>query len=403
MSEPLHIAMIHNRYQYVGGEDVSTDADVELLRAYGHQVSLIELHNDSIKTYSQLEKLRLFAETPWNQRIYGEIRSHLQTLQPDILHVQNFFPLFSPSVHGAAKSLNIPSIQHLHNFRLGCLNGYLFRNGKICQTCVGHNPWRGVPYRCYRDSAIASLAVWGMVTLNRWRRTWEQDVSGFITPSQFAANQLQQIGIPSDRLHVKPSVINPPIGKDLGSNTSNQPNFLFVGRLSPEKGVIILLQAWAALNQPDWQLTILGDGAERLKLERFVVDSGLKNVKFLGYLPAAQIMEVIQSATAIAVPSQWYETFGRVVIEAFACEKPVLASDLGALSELITPAHNGFLLPSDRPDSWTAQLYWCGKNPEVLKIMGANARQTYQANYTRLSIYNQLIKIYNSVLSPTPR
>lgn len=399
MSKPLHIVMLHNRYQYAGGEDVSTDADVELLREYGHQVTLIEVHNDIIKAYSQFGKLKLFAETAWNFRAYFEMRSQFQKLKPDLVHVQNFFPLFSPSVHAAARSLNIPSIQHLHNFRLGCLNGYLLRNGKICETCVGQNPWHGVRYGCYRDSAIASFAVWAMIMVNRWRRTWEKDVSGFITPSHFAANKLKEIGISSDRLYVKPYVINHPVHRDLELNIPDQPNFLFVGRLSPEKGVITLLKAWVALNKSDWRLTILGDGAERAKLEQFVSESGLENVEFLGYLPPAKIMEVIQSATAIAVPSQWYETFGRVVVEAFACGKPVLASALGALSELITSEHNGFLIPCDRITAWTEKLYWCGTNPETMQIMGNNAYKTYQESYTRSANYHQLMKIYDSVLS----
>ncbi|PZU97687.1 MAG: glycosyltransferase family 1 protein [Pseudanabaena sp.] len=400
MSKPLHIVMIHNRYQYAGGEDISTDADVELLRDYGHQVTLIEVHNDIIKAFSQLDKLRLFAETAWNFKIYREMRSHFQKIKPDLVHVQNFFPLFSPSVHAAARSLNIPTIQHLHNFRLGCLNGYLLRNGRICEACVSHNPWRGVIYGCYRNSALASLAVWAMITVNRWRRTWQEDVSGFITPSHFAANKLQEIGIRGDRLHVKPYVINSPACDGSGLKVSNQPNFLFVGRLSPEKGVLLLLKAWAALNRPDWKLTILGDGAEKLKLEQFVTDLGLENVSFLGYLPPTQIMEVMQSATAIVVPSQWYETFGRVVVEAFACGKPVLASDLGALSELITSEHNGFLIPSDRISAWTEKLHWCGTNPEALAILGKNASQTYQELYTRCINYQQLMDIYGSVLSP---
>ncbi len=403
MSKPLHIVMLHNRYQYAGGEDVSTDADVELLREYGHRVTLIEVHNDIIKAYSLSDKLKLFAETAWNFKVYREMRSQFQKLKPDLVHVQNFFPLFSPSVHAAARSLDIPSIQHLHNFRLGCLNGYLLRNGKTCEACVGHNPWRGVRYGCYRDSAIASLAVWAMISVNRWRRTWQKDVSGFITPSHFAADKLKEIGISSDRLYVKSYVINPPVckhlGLKLGLKISDQPNFLFVGRLSPEKGVIMLLKAWAALNKPDWRLTILGDGAEKSKLEQFVYDSGLENVKFLGYLPPDKIMQAMQSATAIAVPSQWYETFGRVVVEAFACGKPVLASDLGALSELITPEHNGFLIPSDRMDLWAAKLLWCGTNLDAMRAMGSNAQQTYQNFYTSSANYQRLMQIYGHLLN----
>ncbi|MEA5487692.1 MULTISPECIES: glycosyltransferase family 4 protein [Pseudanabaena] len=399
MFKPLHIVMLHNRYQYAGGEDVSTDADVELLREYGHRVTLIETHNDLIKGYSQFDKLKLFVETAWNFKVYHQMRSQFQKLKPDLVHVQNFFPLFSPSVHAAARSLNIPTIQHLHNFRLGCLNGYLLKDGKICEACVGRNPWRGVGYGCYRDSPIASLAVWAMISFNRWRRTWWQDVDAFITPSHFAAKKLQEIGVSGDRLYVKPYVINPPNSTGDFSSSLIHPNFLFVGRLSPEKGVITLLKAWAELNKAEWQLNIVGDGSEKANLQRFVDEMSLRNVHFLGYLPPLQITSVMQSATAIVVPSQWYETFGRVVVEAFVCSKPVIASDLGALSELITSEYNGFLVPSDRINDWTEKLYWCGTNPEAMQIMGNNAYKTYKESYTRSANYHQLMKIYDSVLS----
>lgn len=395
--------MFHNRYQYAGGEDAAVKSDIELLREYGHQVSLIEVHNDIIKTYSKYDKFKLFAETAWNFRLYRQMRSQLQELHPDLVHVQNFFPLFSPSIHAAARSLNIPTVQHLHNFRLGCLNSYLFRDGKVCEACVGKNPWRGIGYGCYRDSSIASIAVWGMITFNRWRRTWEKDVDAFITPSHFAAQKLKEIGIPSDRLYVNPNVINPQNVEVLPSPQFENPNFLFVGRLSAEKGIVTLLQAWAELNMVDWQLKIIGDGSERQNLQQFVDRAGLKNVQFLGYLTPSQVAMAMYSATAILVPSQCYETFGRVAVEAFACRKPVLASDVGALSELITPEHNGFLISCDRINDWTEKLYWCGTNPEAMQIMGNNAYKTYQESYTRSANYHQLMKIYDSILSITPK
>ncbi|WP_103668731.1 glycosyltransferase family 4 protein [Pseudanabaena sp. BC1403] len=401
MSKPLHIVMFHNRYQYAGGEDAATKADVEMLREYGHRVTLIEVHNDIIKTYSKFDKFKLFVETVWSFKVYREMRSQLQKLKPDLVHVQNFFPLFSPSIHAAARSLKIPTVQHLHNFRLGCLNGYLFRKDKICEACVGRNPWRGVGYGCYRDSSIASLAVWTMVTFNRWRRTWQKDVDAFITPSHFAAAKLKEIGIRSDRLYVNPNVINLVDVEVLPSVQLENPNFLFVGRLSAEKGIMTLLQAWAELNMLDWQLKIIGDGSEQSNLQRFVDEMKLKNVQFLGYLTPSQVTISMRSATAIVVPSQWYETFGRVVVEAFACGKPVIASDLGALSELITSEYNGFLIPCDLISAWTEKLHWCGINPEAMQTLGKNAYQTYQELYTRSTNYQQLMKIYGSVLHPS--
>jgi glycosyltransferase involved in cell wall biosynthesis len=403
MNKLPHILMLHNRYQYAGGEDVATETDVNLLRQFGHEVTLWELHNDRIKDFSPLDMADLFVKTTWNHQIYEQTRSQLQAIRPDILHVQNFFPLFSPSVHAAAKSLGIPTIQHLHNFRLGCLNGYLLRNNLVCEVCVGKNPWRGVWHRCYRNSLLSSLAVWSMVTGNRWRRTWWRDVDAFITPSLFAAEKLAQIGIIRERIHIKASVI-----EDYRTShfpLPDPPIFLYVGRLSPEKGIMTLLQAWQQLNQPTWQLQIIGDGDQKADLQNFVRggthtrlgNRNLTNVHFFGHLPMSEVTAAMQRATAIAVPSQWYETFGRVVVEAFACERGVLASNIGALSELVQEGHNGFLIPCDRIDSWVERLQWAGDHPHEMTQIGQKARQDYDLIHTPKANYDRLNKIYQSI------
>lgn len=389
--------MLHNRYQYPGGEDRSTEADIALLRQFGHQVSLLERHNDDIHEFSALEKLQLFWQTAWNPQAYQTVRSHLKEKLPDLLHVQNFFPLWSPSVHAAARSLDIPTIQHLHNFRLGCLNGYLLRGNQVCEVCVGHNPWRGVVYRCYRESLPASLSVWHLLTLNRWRHTWQTQVDGFIVPSQFAADKLIQIGINPDRLYVKPAVVQDPGLSDLPIPDS--PRFIFIGRLSDQKGVLLLLQAWAALNQPEWQLQLIGSGPLQLKLEQFIRDRALSNVAFLGQLSTQQVIQAIQSATAVVVPSQSYETFGQTVVEAFACSRAVLASNLGALAELVQDKQTGLLIPHDQVHQWTERLAWAGQHLTEMRQMGQAARQAYLTRYTPTATYEQLMRIYEQILS----
>lgn len=394
----INILILHNRYQYSGGEDSSTLAEIDVLSQFGHQVTLLEKHNDEIKEYSSLEKLNLFFRTAWNPQEYSKLRSRLQEIQPDLLHVQNFFPLFSPSIHSAAKSLNIPTFQHLRNFRLGCLNSYLFRNGKICEACVGKNAWQGVVYRCYRNSLPASFSVWNMLTYNRWRKTWEREVDAFITPSQFAAQKLIEIGIPQSRLYIKPNVTPDPLANQAMPSFPDRPTFLYVGRLSPEKGLIILLKAWEKLAQSEWELNIIGDGQQRAELEQLVRDRALTNVHFFGYQPKDQVIEAIKQSTAIVVPSQWYETFGRVVIEAFACGRPALISNLGALAELVQDNETGFLIPHHAMQSWVETLRWSGNHLMQMEKMGKKARQVYQQKYTPEINYQQMMNIYQTIL-----
>jgi glycosyltransferase involved in cell wall biosynthesis len=396
---PHHILMLHNRYQYPGGEDASTQAEIEVLRSAGHQVTYLEENNNRLQNLTPLDKLQLFLNSPWNPQQYHNLRSQLQDLKPDILHVQNFFPLFSPSVHSAAKSLGIPTIQHLRNFRLGCLNSYLYREQQVCEACVGHNPWRGVVYRCYRQSLPESLALWHLITYNRGRKTWSRDVDGFIAPSHFAAQKLLEIGIPSERLYIKPNFTSDPLINQSIPPLPARPTFLYLGRLSPEKGVITLLQAWKHLHQREWQLNLLGDGPQRQTLEAFVQEHQLLNVTFYGQQPLAQVIEAIKQATAVVVPSQWYETFGRVVIDAFACGRGALVSNLGALSELVQEGKTGLLIAPQQIEAWSSGLNWCGNNPWQLTQIGQNARQTYLEKYTPEVNYQQIIRIYQGIIS----
>lgn len=399
MKPPLpSVLMLHNTYQHAGGEDVSTAAEIAILRQAGHRVEFKQWHNDAIKTLTMPQKLALFWQSTWNSASASDVGNALQSFQADLLHVQNFFPLISPSVYSAAKSLDIPVVQHLRNFRLGCLNSYLYRDGQVCEACVGHNPWRGVMYRCYRNSLPASFSLWQLLTIHRLRHTWHRDVDIFITPSQFAAAKLIEIGLPAEKLHVKPNFLPDPLNNEPIPPLPEIPTFVFIGRLSPEKGIRQLLLAWAALRQPDWQLWIVGDGPQRPDLEQFCQEKALQNVTFWGYRPADQMLNLLQKATLLVLPSRWYETFGRVVVEAFACGRAAIVSDLGAIAELVTEGTTGFSVAPNDPSGWVERLRWCGENPIQLGHMSKQARQEYLNKYTPGINYDQLMKIYAQVL-----
>ncbi len=391
--------MLHNRYQLPGGEDASTMAEVALLREAGHDVVLLERHNDGIQQLSGGGKLALAAATVWNWQSDRQLRHHLRHTPVDLLHVQNFFPLWSPSVYQAARAADIPVLQHLRNFRLACLNAYLLRGGHVCEACLGKNPWRGLYHRCYRQSLPASLTVWSMLTFHRWRKTWDRDVDGFVTPSQFAARKLSHAGIPDDRLHVKPDFIPDPLGDQPIPKLPDTPTFVFIGRLNEQKGVALLLQAWRQLQQPDWRLELVGDGDQRTNLQRFTQEFTLTNVRFHGQLPAVDVLRLLQAAWAVVVPSQSYETFGRVVIEAFACGRSAIVANLGALPELVQDGVTGWHLPHNDPGAWAECLQWAGNHASRLTTMGYTARQAYLAGYTPSVNYQQLLGIYQALQS----
>lgn len=392
----MKILIYHNRYQLAGGEDISVETDVKMLVDRLHEVIVREVDNHQINAFNLGQKIGLLVNTAWNRKVYYEVRSTLQTLKPDLVHVHNFFPLYSPAIHTACHDLNIPSIQHLHNFRLGCLNAYLLKNQQVCNVCVGKNPWRGLIYRCYRNSLPDSILVWIMITVNRWRKTWENEVTQFIVPSQFSRDKLIEIGLPQHKISVKSPLISylPPHSQPLPII----PTFLFIGRLYEQKGVSFLLKVWEGLNQPQWRLNLIGEGNLQTFIEDFVREKNWQNVNLLGKLSLEQINQEIRHATVVLLPSLSYETFGRTILEAYSNQRGVIVSHLGALPEIVIPEKTGFLLPPGNKQAWINTLHWVGNHPQAMLDMGLAGRQLYETHFNPDLNYQQLMSIYHHTI-----
>src|SRR5882757_8921508 len=226
----MKILMLHNRYLVPGGEDQSSAAEVALLRGHGHAVEFLEEDNRRVE---QLGKARTALRTVWSRESYRRIDEKLRGGQFDILHVQNFFPLWSPSVYYAASRNRVPVVQTLHNYRLMCANALLFRDQHLCQECLGRFlPWRGVVHACYRNSRAASAVVASMVGAHKLAGTWRKRVAMYIAVSGFARDIYITGGLPPEKIVVKPNFIHPsPVPGGGGGGYA-----LYVGRLSTEKG-----------------------------------------------------------------------------------------------------------------------------------------------------------------------
>ena len=250
----MHILSIHNNYQIRGGEDVSREAEESLLKEMGNSVSVYQEHNDRV---AAIGAARMAVRTVWSTESYNIVKQKLKNSNCDLIHVQNFFPLISPSVYYAAKSEGVPVVQTLRNYRLLCPNGLFFRDGKVCEDCVGKFvPYPGVMHNCYRENKAASGAVATMITFHRTMRTWTEMVDIYISLTEFARQKFIAGGIPADKIVVKPNFVNPDPGVGEGSGGYA----LFVGRLSVEKGLDTLLAAWEHLGGK-MPLKIVGDGS----------------------------------------------------------------------------------------------------------------------------------------------
>ncbi len=390
----MRILSVHNQYQIRGGEDESREAEQQLLRDHGHQVDVYEESNDRIST---LGAGQLALKSIWSTEAYREVECRLRTYHYDIVHVQNFFPLISPAVHHAAKASGVPVIQTLRNYRLLCPNALFFRAGQVCEDCLGKAiPLAGIRHRCYRNSLPASVATTAMLVAHRAMGTWNTKVDHYIALTQFAATKLIEGGLPADKIVVKPNFIHPDPG--LGSGKGDYA--LYVGRLSVEKGLDTLLQAWQQLKQPI-PLKIVGDGPLSPEVE--AAASQNSHIEWLGRQPMAQVHALMGEAQFLVFPSKWYETFGRVAVEAFAKGTPVIASQLGAMAELVDPGRTGLLFEAGSADDLAAAVDWATANPHALAQMRQAARQEYEAKYTALENYHRLMDIYQRAIANVQR
>ncbi|NBD32735.1 MAG: glycosyltransferase [Cyanobacteria bacterium] len=386
----MRILSIHNRYLQRGGE-----LEAQILRERGHQVDLYEDSNTRLDT---LSPIRTACKTIWSQQAYQEVSQKLATTKFDLVHVHNFFPLISPSVYYAAKKAKIPVVQTLQNFRLLCSNALFLREGKVCEACLGKIiPYPGVIYGCYRNSRRSSALTTAMLTIHRFLGTWNKQVDRYIALTNYDRDKFIEGGLPADKIAVKPNLTYP--DPDVGDGSGGYA--LFAGRLSVEKGIDTLLEAWEKL-ATKIPLKIVGDGP--LASEVRIAASQNSNIEWLGYRPLPEVYEVMGKAKFLVYPSKWNETFSRVAVEAFAKGTPVVAAaGVTAMKELVDPGRTGLHFKVNNPDDLVAKVEWLLDHPKQLEEMRYQARTEFDTRFSAQKNYQQLIDIYQCAITLNPK
>lgn len=386
----MRILLTHNHYQQPGGEDVVFAAESALLRRNGHEVITYSEDNSRIH---RLNRLSLAATTLWSAKTRCRLLKLLRDARPDVAHFHNIFPLISPSAYSACRETGVPVVQTLHNYRLLCPAATFFRAGRVCEDCLNKTPpWPGALRGCYRKSRSQTALVGAMLTLHRWLKSWSDNVDVYVALTEFARRKFIQGGLPGAKIVVKPNFVSP----DPGERNGGGEYALFVGRLSEEKGVRTLIRAWRSLR--DVPLRIAGDGPLRAEVRAFINCEKLDRVELLGAQSYESVIGLIQGARFLIFPSEWYETFGRVAVEAFACGVPVLTTRLGAMAEIVEEGSTGMLFNPGDPVDLAAKVRWAVENPEAMAQIGKSARRTYEEKYTSECNYDLLLNIYRSAM-----
>ena len=367
LNRRLTVLVAHNRYQIAGGEDTAMQSEVDLLRAAGHRVVECVVSNTDIRSVP--DKIRTALRVRDNPDGARRISHAIANARPDVLHVHNFFPLFSPSIYRSAREAGVAVVQTLHNYRTLCAGGLLMRDGKPCHKCLDGSPYWGTVHRCYRSSALASLPLSSMIAHHRTRGTWQTDVDCYLVLSEFARGIFGSAGFPADRMIVKPNTVDDPGEPDW----ADRAGIVYAGRLSQEKGVHHLIEA---AHLTDMEISVIGDGPLGEELRA----AAPPNVRFHGALPRSEVRGAIARARALVLPSVCYEGFPMTLAEAYAAGTPVIASDLGALRELVEDGGTGYRVePADAAGLAAAMARF--RDQETTTLLGQKARKAYTSRY----------------------
>lgn len=388
----MKILVVHNSYQQRGGEDQVVDQEVELLRSHGQEVEVYSVSNHQIQGIAG--KLRAATSTHYSKASKSHLRNRILKSRPDLVHVHNFFPILTPSIYEACLESGTPVVQTLHNYRTVCSNGLLMRQGKPCEVCITRSPYHGVRYRCYRQSAVATLPVARMIRHHRKAGTWECQVSRFITLTQFAKSKFIQAGFPANKIDIKPNFVPDPFDGSSNAMThrpNHAPVALYVGRFSEEKGIRTLLRAW---READVELRMVGSGP----LESEIRSAGLPNIKLVGRLDSKGVREEMQKAHFLILPSECYEGFPLVIAEAFASGLPVIATELGSMAEIVDEGESGLKFAPGSEEQLLNQVKKLTRSMNLLNSMSARARRIYEEKYTPKINAEQLLDIYKRAL-----
>ena len=386
----MRILLIHNRYKEKGGEDFVVAAESELLRQNGHDVFLLEFDNKNIK--SGIGTLKAGIQSFYNLSSAKILKSTIKSFKPDIIHVHNIFYIVSPSIFYVAKRQNIPIVMTLHNYRLICAGTLLLRNNQVCELCIDKTfPLSGIKYKCQRNSAIQSLQLVAMTGLHKLLGTWRQTVSRYIVLTEFGKDKIlsSSLGLKEDQLVVK---VNSVEDRGFVSGKSRSSHYLFIGRLSEEKGIRVMLES---LNFFKYPLTIIGDGP----LKDLVIESSKKHdsISYLGFQDKKSIIESLKTCKALIFPSTWYEGMPLTLLESFSTGTPVICSDMPNLNQIVLDDYNGVLFTAGSPKYLARAVQNFDKCAN--KSYYENARQTYNDHYTEKNNYNHLIELYQGLIA----
>ena len=404
-----------NKYNFpFSGTEVYLFDLMRMMKAQGHEVALFSMADErgqatrydryfvphidfKDRRHSFFKRMRLAAHAVYSRGARSRLGQMIEEFRPDVAHVRNIYHHLSPSILWELKHRGIPVLYHLNDFKMLCPNYNLVSRGKICERCQSGRFWNVVAEDCYAGGRAAGAVLAVEACVQRWLRTYEKCVTRFLAPSEFVRAKLTGNGWAGDRIDVLPhfqrlpaQAIHPPAAKS---------PILYFGRLSREKGISDLLRALRYI--PTLRLKIAGDGPDRVELEELTRRLELKNVEFLGHLPAAELDQVIRETRFTVFPSRAYETLGKTILESFALGRAVVASDVGSRREFVQDGKTGLLYPVGNVEELASALSRLDRHPEMAAAMGRAGREFVREHHSPEKHYDAMVKLYERLAAKT--
>lgn len=379
-SNDIRVLILHSRYSsgVTSGENRVVEDETELLRRNGVRVTS---WTPEVVATNPAQKIGLARRAIWSNGSQIVIRRLIDEFRPSVAHVHNLFPALSPAIIRTLRQQGIPVVMTLHNYRLQCLPATLLRDGHVCTECIGKVPWRGVYHRCYRDSALGSAALASALSLHRALGTFD-DISFFLPVSNFIKQQHEFAGLPPEKMRLRPNFAWPSTPRE-GAGSY----FLYLGRLTEEKGILDLVRRWSK-SFP--LLRVVGEGP----LYQAIDAQRGSNVQLE---PAVtDVQGVLKGARATILPSQWLEPAGRVILEAAACAVPSIVTNRGGMEEFVQHGATGLVVNAHETALAVNQL--C--DDETSLRLGRAALDKWETQYSPAPAFKSLMAIYSEALDP---
>ena len=383
-----NILIVHNYYQIPGGEDTVVANEKKMLEEHGHKVILYSRNNAELKLMSKFQKLFLPITTIFNPRTYKEIKRLIKSENIEIVHVHNTLNLLSPAVYYAARAMNVPVVQTVHNFRLLCPGATFYRDGHICEDCVDHGLKCAVKHSCYRGSKLQTLVC----VISTWfhRMTGIYGKINYICLTEFNKSKLFGLKqIRPEKVFVKPNFVKNEGGFIQEEDRTDQ--FVFAGRLDKLKGVDVLFEAWKKMGDTAPKLLVCGTGPMENWCKEFVEQHRV-NIELNGFVPNTEVRKLIANSKALILPTQCYEGFPMSIVEAFSVGTPVICSDLGNAGSIVEEGVTGCKFRFDSAEDIVNAVRRCDG-------MCESTMSEFNNKYSDIRNYEMMQRIYTRISS----